>query len=183
MTHDTITQFVCFITNLNFDDFIPAWEHFSKELKSKKNNPALLMQIAETKTKYRYISQHEWPEKDFHFSFMNEKKAEHFPDHNARVVQIGGYTLVENIKKQPKEEHTIKLLAFIGHNETDIAFYSALPGYHQLRIHQAYYESCMYGFVLQYSVSETNAPELLAQLKQRAGVELGIYKEALVQHA
>src|SRR5258706_15390512 len=90
MKKDTIFQFVCFITNLAVDEFSPKWEHYAKRLMNKKTEPGLLQQVAGTKNRFRYISQHEWPDKDFQFSFMDERRSEHFPEHNVTLVQTGG---------------------------------------------------------------------------------------------
>lgn len=182
MIKDTIVQFVCFVTNLELDEFAPKWEQYGKKLMNKKQEPDLQQQITESKNKFRYISQHEWPEQDFHFDFMNERKSEHFPEHNVRVVQIGGYITKQSKKRYTEEEDDIKVIAFVSHNETDIDFYRQLPLYRHLNIHQAFYESCSYGYVLEFFVPEKNSEELLLQLKQRPGVETGIYKECIVTH-
>ncbi len=183
MIKDTIVQFVCFVTNLELDEFAPKWEQYAKRLMNKKQEPNLQQQVTKSKNKFRYISQHEWPDRDFHFSFMNERTSEHFPEHNVRVVQIGGYISQQEKIKHSEEDGEVKLIAFISHNETYIDFYSQLPLYHHLNIYQAFYESCTYGYVLEFFVPERDADELLLQLKQRPGVETGIYKECLVTHA
>ncbi|MEO7982585.1 MAG: hypothetical protein ABI688_00760 [Bacteroidota bacterium] len=180
MTKDTIIQFVCFITNLELDAFIAKWEPYAKKLLHKKEEPNLQQLVTASKNKFRYISQHEWPDRDFTFTFMNERKSEHFPEHNVRVVQIGGYVSHVSNKKHTEMEDEHRLIAFIGHNENDLDFFRQLPLYRHLLIHQAFYESCMYGYVLEFFVPEKDAGELLLQLKQRPGVEAGIYKDCLV---
>jgi hypothetical protein len=182
MKKDTIFQFVCFITNLGLDEFAPKWEHYAKRLKIKKNEPALQQQVPGTKSRFSYISQHEWPDQDFQFSFMDERRSEHFPEHNVRVVQPGGYIQLHVEKRRPEEDSDVKLMAFISHNETDIDFYRKLPLYHHLNIYQAFYESCSFGYVMEFLVSEKDADELLLQLKQKSGVETGIYRECFVPH-
>lgn len=183
MIKDTIVQFVCFVTNLELDEFAPKWEEYAKKLISKKQEQNLQQQVTETKNKYRYLSQHVWPDRDFQFTFMNERKSEHFPEHNVRVVQIGGYILQQQKKRILEDDGDSKLIAFISHNENDIDFYRQLPLYRRLNIYQAFYESCTYGYVLEFFAPEKDAEELLLQLKQRPGVEAGIYKECLVPHA
>ncbi len=180
MKKDTIIQFVCFATNLELDEFVPKWDRYAKKLLNKKPVPTLQQQVAKTKNKFRYVSQHEWPDQDFHFTFMTEKWSEHFPEHNVRVVQAGGYIPLEEKKRQPGEEGDIKLVSFVGHDENDIEYYRQLPLYRKLYIHQAYYESCSFGYVMYFFVSDAEVDELLHILKQRPGVETGIYKECLV---
>ena len=116
-------------------------------------------------------------------SNKNTKLSEHFPEHNVKVVQIGGYTLLqtENRKHIAKNDLT-KLIAFISHDENEIDFYTQLPFYNRLNIYQPYYESCSYGHVLEFFVPEMDAAELVRQIKQRRGAETGIYKECLMYH-
>lgn len=181
MKKDTIVQFVCFITNLPLDDFASKWERYAKRLMNN-NSEVTLQQQAETKSRYRYISQHKWPDQDFQFSFMNERRSEHFPEHNVKVVQAGGYISLQVECMHNEDNGDIKLIAFVGHNETDIDFYRQLSLYRHLNIHQAYYESCTYGYIMEFFVPEADVAELVQQLKQRPGVETGIYKECLVPH-
>ena len=182
MKKESIIQFVCFITNMEPDVFAPKWEHYAKRLMNKKTEPSLLQQVPGTKSRFRYLSQHEWPDKDFQFSFMDERRSEHFPEHNARVVQIGGYIGLQTGKPRLEEDTDVKLIAFVSHNETDIEFYRKLPLYHHLNMYQAFYESCSFGYVLEFFVPEKDADDLLLQLKQRSGVETGLYRECFVPH-
>jgi hypothetical protein len=180
MIKDTVIQFVCFATKIEPDQFISEWDSFSKKLKYKKQEPVLLELASDGKNKYRYISQHECPGADFHFSFMTESRSEHFKEHRVQVVQAGGYMLLLPGKKYREEDDDVKLVTFLSHKETDINFYRELPLYRHLNIYQAYYESCTYGHILEFYIAEANAEELLRQLQQRPGVEAAIYKESAV---
>lgn len=182
MKKDTIIQFICFTTNLELDAFVPNWESFAKRLKNKTAEPSLLQQVPEIKTKFRYVSQHESPDGDFNFRFINDRKSEHFLEQQVRIVQIGGYIPLQFKKRNDSDDSNARLIAFISHNETDIDFFRQLPITGHLNIYQAYYESCSYGYVMEFFVPETDAEELLLQLKQRLTVEAGVYKEALVPH-
>src|SRR6185503_12146046 len=115
MKKDTIFQFVCFITNLGLDEFAPKWEQYAKRLNIKKAEPSLQQQVPGTKSRFRYISRHEWPNQDFQFSFMDERKSEHFPEHNVKVVQTGGYVSLHVEKRISPEDDDLKLIAFISH--------------------------------------------------------------------
>jgi hypothetical protein len=182
MKKDTIVQFVCFVTNLDLEKFAPVWEGFAKPFMGKKEEPSLQQLIAETKAKFRYVSQHEWPDHDLAFRFMNDRKSESFPEQQVRVVQIGGYVPLQFKKRNDADESQVRLIAFISHNEMDIDFYQQLPLNGHLNIFQAYYESCTYSYVLEFFVPEMDAEELMLQLKQRPGIDAGIYKEAFVPH-
>ena len=182
MKKNTIVQFVCFVTNLEADDFAPKWERYAKKLIDYSAETTILQQV-ETKGKYRYLSQHDWQDRDLHFSFMNDRKSEHFPEHNVKVVQIGGYTLLgTERRKLIDKSDPAKLIAFISHEEYDLDFYRNLPLYNKLNIYQPYYESCSYGYVMEFFVPEINADDLAKQLKERKGVELGNYKECMMVH-
>ncbi len=180
MKKDTIYQFVCFVTALGPDDFAPQWEKFAKRLKVSKADAPLVQQTSGSKNRFRYISTHEWSEQDIQFSFMTNKKVEHFPEHSVRVVQIGGYVPFQIKKKHNEDENDVKVMAFIGHNENDLDFYTQLPQAKHLNIFQAFYENCTFAYIMEFFVSESDAAELLQILKQRSGVEVGIYKECLV---
>ena len=181
MKKDTIVQFVGFVTNLKLNDFIPKWEGYAQKLKGKNTESFLQQHSGETKNKFKYISQHEWNDADFDFTFMNERKSDNFPDHTVRVIQAGGYIPLQIQRKRHKENGDIKIVAFVGHDEREMNFYTELsPLYSNLNIYQAYYESCLYSHVLEFFVKESKFEELMHQLKQRPGVETGVYKDCLV---
>src|SRR5258706_3434630 len=129
MKKNTISQFVCFITNLEPDDFVTRWEPYAKRFMNK-HVETTLQQQAGTKGRFKYISQHEWPQEDFQFAFMVERKgSEHFPDPNVKVVQAGGYALIQFNSKHNEMSENVKVVAFISHRENDIDFYRQLPSY------------------------------------------------------
>jgi hypothetical protein len=177
---DTTVQFVCFVTKAGPEQFIPEWEPYAKKLQHKKQEPHLLELSSDVKNRYHYISQHEWPDGDFNFSFMTKSRSEHFPDLNVQVVQLGGYMPMLPKKKYTEADDDIKLVAFIGHNETDIDFYRNLSQVRHLVIYEAFYESCTYGYILELTTREAHADELLQQLEKRTGVTAASYRECAV---
>ena len=180
MIKDKIIQFVCFVTKIGSDQFITEWEPYAKKLQHKKQEPNLLELGSDVKNRYRYISQHEWADGDFKFSFMNKSKSEHFPENEVQVVQVGGYILMLPSKKHTEEEDDVKLMAFISHNEYDLDFYRELPMLRHILVYQAYYESCIYGYILELHTGEAHADELLQLLEKRNGVTAAIYKDCSV---
>src|SRR5436190_16571780 len=176
MKKDTLVQFVCFITDLDFSELITKWEFYADQF-INTNSHMTLQEKFESKCKFKYVSQHESPDRDFEFAFMKGRNSAHFPEHKAKVVQAGGYMPLQLESPQKKEKGVVKLMAFISHDETDISFYSQLPLYRHLNVYQAWYESCTYSYVMEFFVEEIHAPALLAQLKARDGVEAGLYKE------
>ena len=182
MEKETIVQFVCFVTDHDLNRFGPEWENYAKRFINKRVEPLLQQQIGEAKTKFRYISKHEWPNSDFQFKFMNERRSEHFTEQSVKVVQAGGYKPLQEEKRGTSEVDDNKLIAFISPDETDIDSYRRLPLFRHLNIYQAYYENCTYGYVMEFFVSETDTNEFLVHLKQKAVLESGLYKECLVPH-
>lgn len=182
MKKDTIFQFVCFVTNLDFEEFVIKWELYAKRFMHKRVETTLQEQ-SQGKQKFKYISQHQWSQEDFQFSFMEGRKSsEHFPEHNVKVMQAGGYTALQIECPHNEPNGNIKVMAFISPNEHDIDFYKRSPSYRHLNIYEAYYESCTYSYIMEFFAEETELADLLLQLRTRTGIEVGIYKECLVPH-
>ena len=180
MKKDTLVQFVCFETALELDAFLPQWEHFVKESANKKPE-AIILQQALSKTRYKYVSEHIWPQDDFQFVFMKGRRSEHFPESRVKVVQAGGYTPLQIGHKKHDEEDAVKIMVFTSNAQTDISSLTSLQTYRSLNVYQAYYESSMYVYVLEYFVQETNVADLVQQLKTQApGAEIAIYRECMV---
>jgi hypothetical protein len=180
MKKDTLVQFVCFETALELDQFTPQWEHFVKESGNKKPE-SIILQQALSKTKFKYISEHIWPQDDFQFVFMKGRHSEHFPESRVKVVQAGGYTPLQISHKKHDNEDVLKIMLFTANAQTDISFLTNLQTYRSLNIYQAYYESSIYAYILEYFVQEMHAADLLQQLKAQAqGTEIALYRECLV---
>lgn len=173
MKKDAIVQFVCFMTDLPFGEFVTKWDFYATQF---TNSQLKLQEQFESKSKFKYISQHECPGKEFEFAFMKGRNSGHFPEHKAKVIQAGGY-MAQQIESPVKTaKGIVKIIAFISHDENDLAFYNQLPHRH-LNIYEAWYESCLYAYVMEFFTEEANAPALMQQLKSRDGVEAGLYKE------
>jgi hypothetical protein len=179
MKKNTIVHFVGFVTSLKPDEFVPGWEQFAKRFMSKKKGSTFQQHITARKNKLSYLSRHEWDEPGFDFSFMNGRRSAHFPEHNVRVVQLGGYQLKGSSFAEPLRESDTKIVSFINHAEPDLSFYRQLPCRH-LRINQAYYENCLYGYILEFFVDESGVEQLLEQLGQREKAETGVYRESIL---
>lgn len=179
MKKDTIVQFVGFITTLEFEDFMAKWEFFAKRF-MKNNVKTTILEQSAPKSRFKYISQHQWPQEDFQPAFMEKKRSESFPEHTVKLVQFGGYTPLQVQSGKATEKGLMKVMAFISQNENDIEFYSKLEGFRHLNIYQAYYESCTYGYVMEYFAEEQQAAELIQQLKARHGNEVAAYKDCPV---
>ena len=178
MKKNTIVQFVCFVTNLNFDDFTTPWEMFVKRFPSKNS----IMNLQETvgKSRFKYISQHQWPQEDFQFAFVQKKGNDAFPEHTVKVVQAGGYSPIQIKYSNQSDGNLVKIIAFIGHNEVDIDFYKKQPLARYTNIYQAYYESSSYAYVFEFFVEEQNMEPMMEIMKSRHAIEVAAYKDCLV---
>lgn len=178
MKEETIVQFVCFITDLETEEFGTEWKGYTETLKATKTKTILYRQTAGENI-YRYVSKFEWPESDFQFTFMKERKSGRFSESKVRALQMGGYITIEQHENYAARSTDTTIIAFIHHNETDISYYKQLPSYSQLNIHQAYYENCNYGHVLEFIVPAKDTDALLLSLEKRPGVHVAVYKIAV----
>jgi hypothetical protein len=187
MNENTIVQFVGFITTLDFDRFVVRWDYYVQELKDKKMKATLQKQYG-TKNRYRYISQHSGLQEDFRFAFMKKRASEHFPDHNARVIHMGGYKpLLLQSNLQDKKRY-VNVMLYIKNQDADIEHYRQIPLYQKCNVYQAYFENCTYAYIMEFFVKDADVTEFMLQLKTLASNptmsdEAGLYEEFSLLHA
>lgn len=180
---ENIVQFVCFASPLGTDAFKELWEPYARIL--VKDPASILLQegVADQKTtRFTYISQHACSAADFQFAFMKGKSKSHFPEHKARVTQAGGYQPVAPVIAYKQSRGEVKIIALVGHGETDPSFYRGLGARH-MNMYEAYYENCLYGYVMEFYIPAKEAANLLSVLKERPGVEAGIFQTCLSSRA
>ena len=181
MKKDSIIQFVGFSTRLGLEEFVGQWEDYAREFNTGRSGMKILQQESGTTGKYKYVSQHIYLQRqDMRFAFMTERNSDHFAEQKVKVVQTGGYMPLHIGCKHYDENTEVKIMAFISHQENNIEFYRRLLPQQRLNIYEAYYESCAYGYIIEFFTPETHAADLLDQLKKRLGVEVGIYKDCMV---
>ncbi len=181
MKKDSIIHFVGFTTDIGFDEFIVKWDYYARQV-STGNSAVVLQQDTDTKSRFKYVSQHKLKNDDIMFTFMKGRNSEHFADQKVRVVNIGGYTALQTGCKHPEENTDTRLIVFISHNETDINFYRQLLPPDCINLYQAYYESCAYGYIAEFFLPEAGVADLAEQLKIRTGCEVSQYKECMVPY-
>lgn len=179
MATNSIVHFIGFVTPLDAETFIPAWESYAKKAMNRKKAPVLLQLENGSRHKFSYMSLHTWPETEAHFSFTKADKAGHFHEMQVQLVHIGGYLPMEQTNVNLQKEMDCRLLVMSSHNENDPDFYSTLPNKFRLNRYQAYYESCTYGYIFEYFATETELEEIMQTLKQRAGTERHLYRDCL----
>ncbi len=176
--NDTIIQFEGFETNIEQDEFVAQWEPYAKQFATKDTEVTL--QQSNTKNNFKYVSQHKCKDTDFQFVFMKGRMSEHFPKGGVKVVQAGGYMPVQIEHVPGKNKKEIKLMLFLSHAQTDISAYQKLTCYRCLNVYQAYYESCMYGYILEFFLDEAQTSELMKKIESETkNYKMGIYKSCL----
>jgi hypothetical protein len=180
MKQETIVQFVCFETTIGVEEFAAEWEGYTETLKANKTKAVLYRQAKGSQKSFSYISKFEWPESDFQFTFIKERKPGRFSEAGIRALQMGGYITIEQKEIYNVRNNDTVIIAFIHHRETDITYYHDLPFYRQLAIHQAYYENCSFGYVMEFTVPAEDAETLLGYLQKRPGVDAGLYGTSLL---
>jgi hypothetical protein len=182
MRKDMLFQFVCFETGIDSGEFIQEWEQLMSGIRTKGSRTDMLYK-AITKTKFNYISQHQWPQDDFQFIFKKDRRrAERFRESRIRVVQAGGYIPLRiGAKSNGEDEDLVKILAFSTKPESSVSLFVQLKPYSYLNIYQAYYESSSYSYIFEYFAPEQEAILLQQELKSRfPDIETAAYKECLV---
>lgn len=175
MKKDNIFQFVSFITDAGYEEFVENWEAYAREAAS----PPVLLQLANGKGKFKYISKHECGSNNFRFAFKKGMHAERFADQKTRIVQFGGYTSLQEQFNHADEKEDFTIVAFLSKDETDLEFYRQLSFYRHLNIYQAYYESCTYGYILEFCTPGENTGNLISRILSRKGSEAAIYRECI----
>lgn len=182
MKKDSIVRFVGFTTTIEPDKFIPDWEGLVRKQEIIHSRARLFQNAATAKNKFSYVSMHEWVEAGVQLNFLPEKRSDQVPENHLKVTQVGGYIVLQSEKMMPGLKNHNRLISFISHSEDDIEFYKKLPLCSQLNIYQAYYENCLYGYVLELFVQQNDTEEILLQLKERVHADTGIYRACMVPH-
>lgn len=182
MQKGSIIHFVGFITGIEPEDFVAQWEQYARHFKTRSGGMFLQQQLEpETKYRFRYISRHEYRDSDIRFSFMQERSSEHFPEQQVKVVQAGGYSPLQVECRYPGNTKDVTVMVFVSQKKNDNSFYQQLT-YHKLNIYEAYYENCLYSYILEFLVAEADVSEILRQLKLLPDIEVSVYKECMVPH-
>jgi hypothetical protein len=175
MRENRIVQFVCFETTLNKEEFITQWEQFTSPISSK---PHITLQQSEKKGLFKYIAQHFCNADEFEFVFARARRYSHnVAAAPIRTEKAGGYTMVQSEKRGDALEDESKIFVFLNNTQTDLDIYRRLNSYGKLNIYEAYFENCLYAYILEFFVKSEFTTELLLQLKKYDAAKIGIYKE------
>jgi len=183
MQQESIVHFVCFTTTMDSKEFAGEWEAYAKALNINKNKTTLYKELKAGKNSYAYVAKVELNEEDFQLPFLNERKPGHISETGIRVLQLGGYLAVKQAPVSGDRNTNTTIIAFVQHSENDMDFYQELPLYSQLSIHQAYYESSNYGYIMEFIVPSADAETLLQLIEKRPLVTAGMYRNNLQKNA
>ncbi len=176
MGNDKIVHFVGFATTLCYSEFTPIWESYLR--KSNSLSSKVILDEAESGQKgvFQYMSQHECNLEDFKFAFMKDGARSSFPERKARVVQLGGYSLVLQQSTERLDKESVKIIIlipfgqacpeFLLHSERD-----------QLNIYEAYFENCRYNQIVELLIQKDQLPAFLIELNEKHPLEYCVYKE------
>ncbi|MEO6670594.1 MAG: hypothetical protein ABIN36_14010 [Ferruginibacter sp.] len=177
MLKDKIVQFVCFETKLNNEQFLMQWEHFNRSADSDLD---VVLQQSEQNGVFRYIAQHRCVTGELKFAFTKAKKSSHTAEIGIKTKQAGGYSIIQEEKKNDPAADESKVFTFIIDPTADLASYRQLSAYSKLNIYQAYYENCTYAYILEFFVKTKYLSVLQEQLKLLNVNEFRVFKEMLL---
>lgn len=174
METDEKVQFVCFETTLNKEQFAKRWEQYGRSLNS---NVDVTLQQSEKNGMFSYIAQHRLASGELEFKFSNEGRTSRIVQVPIKTMLAGGYSIVQANRLNSTTGNESKVFIFLTNPQADLTMYKKLFAAGNLNIYQAYYENCVYSYILEYYVKTKDAAALLAQLKEYNIVDVGIYKE------
>ncbi len=177
MRNDKVVQFVCFETLLNSDQFMMQWEHFKRSVNSDLD---VVLQQSEKNGLFRYIAQHYCTTGELNFAFTKGKKSSHTAEIGIKTKQAGGYSILQEDRKDNVHAGESKVFAFITDPTIDLGIYRQLSAYSKLNIYQAYYENCSYAYILEFFVKDKYVSVLQEQLKLYSVNDVRAYKEMLI---
>lgn len=165
MNRDSIIQFVAFSTPLGQKDFSDEWFSHTQDQPHAIESTTLLETCGKG-SKFDYLSTHEITEGGFQFSFVGKNNVDRFPEHRARIVRLGGYTLTEYPKTQNKAHRQNRVMAFFQDQMPDMDAYRELGG-GQVYVYQPYYENSVYSCIIEFNPSKNSIEELQNSLKSK----------------
>jgi hypothetical protein len=177
MKKDSIVQFVCFDTNIDYNEFAGIMENYIRKKKNAKEEIAVMEAV---KGRFRYVSRHIAQGGDFRFVFNRGRNPDALTTNTLRIVQAGGYNPVQIEYKPGGGPELVEIMVFVNKAQTDISVLKEGGLYKYLDIYEAYFESCMYSSILHFFTEASDAENLLARIKaQPLNSEMGIYRECL----
>ncbi len=179
MEEETIVQFVVFETALDTEEFSTRWEQY--EQPGHNGTMATLQQRILKNGKFKYISKHTSPSKEFQFFFERERRHSKAPEAEIKKQLAGGYVARQIERTNESMPGESKIIVFASDAGTDLESFTQFPQRGKLNIYEAYYQNCEYAYILEFFVKDEYATDMLQELKTLTlHAEAGIYKECQV---
>jgi hypothetical protein len=174
MNTDKIIHFVYFETTLNGDEFMAKWEHY---LRSANSNADVTLQESKKNNLFTYIAEHRCNSQEFLFTFTRAAKNTRLKEVEIKTTLLGGYSILQKQQTGHAKVDESKVFVFLNYSNKDFNLYKQVQPYSKLNIYEAYYENCVYAYILEYFVKNTDIPALQEQLQKFNTTEISIYKE------
>ena len=172
MRKDKILQFVRFETKLDREPFIRQWELFNR---SKDCDLDVNLQQYQKTDAFIYIAQHRCRTIEQPFAFTRAKKPSLTPEPEIKTKCAGGYSMLQAERINELHANEIKVFAFLTNPRADLDMYRKLSSKAKLNIYEAYFENCVYAYILEFFIPTQFAPSLQESLKQLGANETGMY--------
>jgi len=176
MDNTRIVHFIGFVTNLHFEEFSPLWESYIRRITEATGKNTVIKIAEKRKNLFRYLSRHESGSTEFRFTYTKSGVPVKFPERKATVISAGGYQLVQQQCPSNTVTNDVKVLAFLPPGETELNFYHRQL-YRHLNIYEAYFENCIYSYILEFYIQKQDAEALVKELKSRNGTEAAVFQE------
>lgn len=173
-----IMHFVYFETTLDGEEFITRWESF---LRSSNSDVDVTLQESKKNNLCRYIAQHCCDSGEFLFTFTKAAKTTRSRQVEIKTIQLGGYSILQEEKAGDTKANESKVFVFLNYSNKDFEHYKQAGVHSKLNIYEAYYENCVYAYILEYYVKNNYLEELETQLQQYDAAEIRVYKECALK--
>ena len=180
MRKNKIVQFVSFETILDIEPFLVQWEQYRRSVNSDQD---VTLQQSSHKGLFRYIAQHRSTDSEHQFVFLRTRKHSHVPEAEIRTKQAGGYSILQEERGDDTHTGESKIFVFLTGNDSGMDQYRNMPIKFKLNIYEAYYENCLYSYILEFFVKKELVAGLLEGIKQYTTAETGNYKECMLHTA
>lgn len=172
MNTDKIVQFIAFETTLNATAFNLKLNEFSKSSNSETD---FTLQQTEKSGAFKYVTQHRLEASETKFLFTKPKKTSKAAEVSLREKQAGGYSIIQQERKNDLAKGEQKIFVFFIDSVYDYTEYKQLCTNATLNIYEAYYQNSTYTAILEIFVEKDNAANLVEALKEITTAEIGIY--------
>jgi hypothetical protein len=100
-----------------------------------------------------------------------------------KARQAGGYAILQAERIKGTYEDENKVFVFLTDAQTDLMLFRQLSVKKNLNIYEAFYENCLYAYILEYFVNNKDEAAFLEQLRLLCPNKFEVFKECLLVEA